>query len=75
MKSQRHPAAPGAVSQGSTCGTRRWRDADRAGAVGRRDDAIRALAKLGWPRRAIAALLGISCAVVLRAQVREGGVS
>lgn len=73
MKSQRHPGAPGAVSQGSTCDTRRWRDADRAGAVGRRDDVIRALAKLGWPRRAIAALLGVSLAVVVRA--REGGAS
>lgn len=73
MKSQRHPAAPGAVGQGGTCGTRRWRDAARAGAVGRRDDVIRALAKLGWPRRAIAALLGGTLAAVVRA--REGGAS
>jgi hypothetical protein len=75
MKRQRHLAAPGAVGQGSTCGTRRWRDVEHDGAVGHRDGVIRALSELGWSRRAIAARLRLTFAAVLRAQLREGGAS
>jgi hypothetical protein len=73
--SQGHPAVPGAVSQGSTFDTRRWRGVDRAGVVGRRDEAIRELSELGWRRRAIAAQLNVTVAVVAGAQLRAGGAS
>jgi hypothetical protein len=71
---QKHPAVPGAVGQGSTFDTRRWRGVDRAGAVGRRDEAIRRLSEQGWSRREISAELGVSFFVVARAQ-RAGGAS
>jgi hypothetical protein len=73
-QSQEHPAVPAAVDQGSTCDTRRWRAADRAGADGRREEAIRMLSELGWSRHAIAAWLGLSVFTVARAQ-RAGGAS
>ena len=72
--SQGHPAVPGAVGQGNLFDTRRWRGVDRAGAVGRRDETIRTLSELGWRRRAIAAELNVTVAVVARAQ-RAGGAS
>jgi hypothetical protein len=75
MKSQGHPAAPGAVGQGNLFDTRRWPGGDRAGAVGRRDEAIRLLSNLGWSRRAIAAELDLSVATVARVQRRSGGAS
>lgn len=74
MKSQRHPAVPGVVGQGNLFDTRRWPGVDRAGAVGRRDEAIRLLSELGWRRRAIATELNVTVAVVARAQ-RAGGAS
>jgi hypothetical protein len=54
--------------------TRRWHGADRAGAVGRRDEAIQMLSELGWRRRAIAAELNVTVGVVARVQ-RAGGAS
>ena len=75
MKSQGHPAVPGATGQGNLFDTRRWPGVDRAGAVGRRDEAIRMLSELGWRRRAIAAELNVSVAIVARAQLRAGGAS
>ena len=71
---QEHPAVPGAVDQGSTCDTKRWRGVDRAGVVGRRDEEIRKLSAQGWSRRAIAAELSVTPAVVARAQ-RAGAAS
>jgi len=75
MKSEQFPAVPGAVDQGSTCGTRRWRGVDRGGHDdARRDAAIRMLSELGWRRHAIAAHLGVNTTLVARAQ-RAGGES
>ena len=74
MRSQGHSVVPGAIGQGNLFDTRRWPGVDRAGAVGRRDEAIRLLSKLGWRRRAIAAELNVTIATVARAQ-RAGGAS
>ena len=71
---QADPAVPGAVGQGSTFDTRRWRGVARAGAVGQRDRAIRRLSELGLRRHAIAAWLGVSFVTVARVQ-RAGGAS
>ena len=71
---QEHPAVPGAVCQGSTCDTKRWRGVDRAGAIGRRDQVIGLLSAQGWSRREISAELGVAFVVVARAQ-RAGGAS
>ena len=75
MRSQGHPAVPGAVGQGNLFDTRRWPGVDRAGAVGRRDESIRMLSELGWRRCAIAAELNVTTAVVARVQRRSGGAS
>ncbi len=72
--SQEHPAVPGAGDQESSFDTKRWRGVDRAGAVVRRDEAIRRLSRHGWTRREIAAELGSAVAVVARVQ-RAGGAS
>ena len=74
MKSQEHPAVPGAVDQGSTCDTKRWRGVDRAGAGGPRDEALRRLSEQGWFRRELAAALSVTVAVIARVQ-RAGGAS
>lgn len=73
-KKQGVTAAPGAVGQEDTCEIGHSPGVDRAEAAGRRDEAIRMLSELGWRRHAIAAHLGVTIAVVARAQ-RAGGAS
>lgn len=72
--SQEHPVVPGAVDQGSTCDTKRWRGVDHAGGGGRRDAEIRMLSKRGWSRRELAAAFSVTIAAVARVQ-RAGGAS
>lgn len=73
-KNQEVTAAFGVAGRGGTCGTRRWRGVGRDGRAGVVREVVQWLSAQGLSRRAIARLLDINIATVVRAQ-RAGGAS
>ena len=73
-KNQEVTAALDATGLGGTCGTRRWRGVGRDGRAGVVREVVWWLSGQGLSRGAIARLLDINIATVVRAQ-RAGGAS